>query len=297
MRMEVKVGIFFIVSLVIFFVIVEFLSGIPLLEKEYSLKTYFESIGELTGDSVVKLNGVEIGTVSSIKIVDGKIEVSMNIEQGSPVKKDSVATIKLTSPVGTAYLNLTFGSPETPIASPGSVLPSEESTDLSDVIVEAKGTLTNINETFNSMFKETKETLVEARGALASINEISTSIKQGNGTLGKLVKDESLYNQTKETMTKLDQIADRLNSDKGTFGKFLNDETFYNKATEATTRLNSILEKVDKGEGTLGKLISDDSLYFDTQNAVKKVEKGVDTQEDLAPLSTLGEVFGILTIF
>jgi hypothetical protein len=43
--------------------------------------------------------------------------------------------------------------------------------------------------------------------------------------------------------------------------------------------------------------VSDDSLYFDTKNAVKKVEKSVEIQEDLAPLSTLGATFGILAIF
>jgi len=61
--------------------------------------------------------------------------------------------------------------------------------------------------------------------------------------------------------------------------------------------MNSILQKVNKGEGTLGKLVNDDSLYYDAKSAVRKVEKGVDTQSDLAPLNVIGTAFGVITLF
>ncbi|KRT66070.1 MAG: Mammalian cell entry-like protein domain protein [Candidatus Dadabacteria bacterium CSP1-2] len=324
MKTEVKVGIFFVVALVILLIIFEFIAGIPIFTKEYSLKTYFKSVGELKEGNPVKLSGVEVGKISKIKIVDGKIEVTLKVKKGTPVKNDSLATIKLTSLLGTSYINLAFGSPESPLAQPGSVLQSQEPADVSEILAKVESTVSSIESVFSDNSEKISSILNgldtvlggaargegtlgklikddslynEARDTLANLNEISEDIKQGRGTLGKLVKDESLYNETKETMANLGQLAKRLNSAEGTFGKLLKDDTLYNQATEAATNLNSILKRIDRGEGTIGKLVTDDSLYYDAKDAVKKVEKAVDTQEDLAPLTTIGTAFGILTVF
>ena len=324
MKTEVKVGIFFVVALVILLIIFEFIAGIPIFTKEYSLKTYFKSVGELKEGNPVKLSGVEVGKISKIKIADGKIDVTLKVKKGTPVKNDSLATIKLTSLLGTSYINLAFGSPESPLAQPGSVLQSQEPADVSEILAKVESTVSSIESVFSDNSEKISSILNgldtvlggaargegtlgklikddslynEARDTLANLNEISEDIKQGRGTLGKLVKDESLYNETKETMANLGQLAKRLNSAEGTFGKLLKDDTLYNQATEAATNLNSILKRIDRGEGTIGKLVTDDSLYYDAKDAVKKVEKAVDTQEDLAPLTTIGTAFGILTVF
>src|SRR3990172_455206 len=303
MKTEVKVGIFFVVALVILLIIFEFIAGIPIFTKEYSLKTYFKSVGELKEGNPVKLSGVEVGKISKIKIVDGKIEVTLKVKKGTPVKNDSL---------------------ESPLAQPGSVLQSQEPADVSEILAKVESTVSSIESVFSDNSEKISSILNgldtvlggaargegtlgklikddslynEARDTLANLNEISEDIKQGRGTLGKLVKDESLYNETKETMANLGQLAKRLNSAEGTFGKLLKDDTLYNQATEAATNLNSILKRIDRGEGTIGKLVTDDSLYYDAKDAVKKVEKAVDTQEDLAPLTTIGTAFGILTVF
>ncbi|HLE25847.1 MAG TPA: MlaD family protein [Thermodesulfobacteriota bacterium] len=324
MKTEVKVGIFFVLGLVILLIIFEFITEIPLFTKEYLFKTYFKSVGELKEGNPVKLSGVEVGKISKIKIADGKIEVTLKVKKGTPVKNDSLATIKLTSLLGTSYINLTFGSPESPPAEPGSILQSQEPADVSEILAKVESAVSSIESVFSdngekigsilnsldtvlsgaargegTLGKLIKDDSLynEARDTLANLNEISSDIKQGKGTLGKLVKDESLYNETKETMANLGQLAKRLNSAEGTFGKLLKDDTLYNQATEAATNLNSILKRIDKGEGTIGKLVTDDSLYYDAKDAVKKVERAIDTQEDLAPLTTIGTAFGILTVF
>ncbi len=324
MKTEVKVGIFFFLGLFILLIIFEFITEIPIFTREYSFKTYFKSVGELKEGNPVKMSGVEVGKISKINIADGKIEVDFKVKKGTPVKSDTVAVIKLTSLLGTSYINLTFGSPESPFAQPGSVLQSEEPADVSEILAKVESTVSSIESVFSensekigsilngldsvlagaargegTLGKLIKDDSLynEARDTLANLNEISKDINQGKGTLGKLVKDESLYNETKSTMANLGELTKRLNNAEGTFGKLLKDDTLYNEATEAATSLNSILKKIDKGEGTIGKLISDDSLYYDAKNAVKKVERAVDTQEDLAPLTTIGTAFGILTVF
>src|SRR3989337_1486728 len=290
MKTEVKVGIFFVFGLVILLIIFEFIAGIPIFTREYSFKTYFKSVGELQEGNPVKLSGVEVGKMSKIKIVDGKIEVTWKVKKGAPVKNDSLATIKLTSLLGTSYINLTFGSPESPVAEPGSTLQSREPADVSEILAKVESAVSSIE----SVFSDNGEKI---GSILNSLDTVLSGAARGEGTLGKLIKDDSLYNEARDTLANLNEISSDIKQGKGTFGKLLKDDTLYNQATEAATNLNSILKRIDKGEGTIGKLVTDDSLYYDAKDAVKKVEKAVDTQEDLAPLTTIGTAFGILTVF
>lgn len=330
MRNDIKVGLFFIIALVILLGIFEFVGEIPFLKKQYSLITYFESVGELKVGNPVKLNGVEVGKVAKIRIADNRIMVNMKVKKGVTLKKDSIASIKLTSLLGTSYINLSFGTPKSPAASPGTVLQSKEPPDINEILSKVETTVGSLESAFSAFdaFGENKEQISklitnfglvmedltkgkgtigmllkddtlynEAKGALANINEISGSLKEGRGTLGKLITDESLYNETKVAMSGLAKLGDRISSSEGTIGKLLNDDKLYNEATEAATNLNSILKKINEGEGTLGRLVNQDDLYFDAKNAIQKVEKGISTAEDLAPLATLGTIFGIITIF
>jgi phospholipid/cholesterol/gamma-HCH transport system substrate-binding protein len=285
MSTEFKVGVFFIVGLLILLAIFEFIGGIPFLGGKYTLKTYFKSVDELKEGNPVRLNGVDIGKISEINIANDRIEVIMSVKKGVSIRKDSVASIKLTGLLGTSYVNISFGSPESPVAAPGSVIASKEPADINEILVKVESAVSSLDSAF------------AAFDVLANINDISSSIKEGRGTLGKLVTDSSLFDQTKSAMSNLARLSDSLSTSKGTLGKMLNDDSLYNQANEAATNLNSVLKKINSGHGTLGKLVNDDSLYFDAQNTLKKVDKGVDTAVDLAPLGIIGTSIGVITLF
>ena len=62
-------------------------------------------------------------------------------------------------------------------------------------------------------------------------------------------------------------IAD-INAGRGTIGKLIKDEQVYNDARAAIARFNTTAERIDnvvaaaqRGEGTFGKLLTDDALY------------------------------------
>ncbi len=101
---------------------------------------------------------------------------------------------------------------------------------------------------------ELKSTVLEARGMMTNANSIITQINAGQGTLGKLAKDEKLYVEM----------------------------------TLAMTNAREILEKVNRGQGTMGKIVNDESLYKNVKVSLQKLDKATESLEDQGPLSILG---------
>ncbi len=330
MGAQVKVGIFFVVGLVILLAVFDFVGDVPFFKNEIKVKTYFNSVAELSEGAMVKLEGFEIGRVKSVKIADRNIEVVMNIEKDSGVRADSEASIRLTSLLGASYINLTFGTADSPLAQDGAVLPSVEPADINDIMVKVDSAVSSLDNALGGLdiFGDNKEQVSsivknldlllsglesgegtlgklfkddslysDVTGAFANINEITDSLKEGKGTLGKLLYDDSLYNDTKTALSNFGSLTEKLNTSNGTIGKLLNDDTLYNEATGAATKLNQILEKINSGQGTLGQLVNDDSLYLDAKDTLLKVDKSIDTLDDLAPLGVFGTALGVVTLF
>ncbi len=96
---------------------------------------------------------------------------------------------------------------------------------------------------------------------LASVDRLVTSAQSTDGTLGRLLRDDSLYEELQGTLGDMRTVLGRLERGEGTLGKLLTDEAAYAELTESLENLRSISEKVDRGEGTLGKLVNEESVH------------------------------------
>jgi phospholipid/cholesterol/gamma-HCH transport system substrate-binding protein len=89
-------------------------------------------------------------------------------------------------------------------------------------------------------------------------------------------------------------ILAQVNSGQGTMGKLLKDEALYNEATSSLTTLKEILQKMNQGQGTVGKLINDPDLYRNARMTLQKVDKATEGLEDQGPLSVIGLIINHL---
>jgi phospholipid/cholesterol/gamma-HCH transport system substrate-binding protein len=111
-------------------------------------------------------------------------------------------------------------------------------------------TVTNLN----SLGDDLRLTLADAKQALSGARTVVDSINAGQGSMGKLIKDETLYNETATAMT----------------------------------NLREILQKINRGEGSVGKLVNDESLFRNAKMTLQKLDKATEGLEDQGPLSVLG---------
>jgi phospholipid/cholesterol/gamma-HCH transport system substrate-binding protein len=76
-----------------------------------------ESVSGLSRDSTVKYHGVGVGTVREISLDPNnpeQVRLLLRIDQGTPVREDTTATLEVQGLTGLAYINLDGGSQASP---------------------------------------------------------------------------------------------------------------------------------------------------------------------------------------
>jgi len=118
----------------------------------------------------------------------------------------------------------------------------------------------------------------DVRGSVARINNLMDEIDQGNGTIGKLIKDPALYDQGREAVVDLrksiatiNQVLADLQAGKGTAGRLLKSDELADQLKATIGRLDSMLDKINSGQGTIGMLMNDPSLYENLDGATREL--------------------------
>lgn len=153
-----------------------------------------ESVSGLSLDAPVRYRGVQVGGVRRIALAPGNVELvqlTLDIERGTPVKQDTVAVLRVQGLTGIAHVELSGGSRDSPTLQPG---PGEEHPVIRsgpslmlrlDTAVTAL--LTNLNrssESVNALLDE--QNRVALRRTLANLERLSGTL--ANAELPQLIK-------------------------------------------------------------------------------------------------------------
>lgn len=96
------------------------------------------------------------------------------------------------------------------------------------------------------------------------------------------------------TLTRAQEVMDGVQAGKGTIGLLLKDDKLYNETSTAMTNLREIMEKINRGQGSVGRLVNDESLFKNAKLTLQKLDKATEGLEDQGPLSVLGMAIGTL---
>jgi phospholipid/cholesterol/gamma-HCH transport system substrate-binding protein len=305
--LETRLGIFVMLVVLAAWVIIETLGGVDFFHHGYRISALFDTAQDLKIGNSVKMAGVEIGRVEEIELADNKVKVVMKLHSDTIVKTDSKAMIKFVGLMGQNFVSIDFGTPGAPPAIDGAVLETQEQPDLNAVMAKLDNATTGIENLTKSFSGDTinnllgpltdffKQNSSHIGGAISNIENISGQIAGGQGTVGKLIYTDSLYNSALTTVTNLQDavtevrgVINGVTNGQGTLGKLVTDETLYNSTAASMTNLNQILLKINQGQGTVGKLVNDQEFYKNAKLSLQKLDKAADGLEDQGPLSVLG---------
>jgi phospholipid/cholesterol/gamma-HCH transport system substrate-binding protein len=208
--------------------------------------------------------------------------------------------------LGENYIEIKPGSPQKPpVTHEGELLQGAPPADIDQLLTELSTVATGINDLTRTITQPTDNAQEEKgkRGALQSIisnleetstslKNLSRSIERGEGTLGKLLTDETIYHQLTTTLSDIGVVFENLSSSEGTLIKLFQDEEIYESIKDTTARINAIIKKTEQGEGMAGKLLIDNRIY---EGQTREQEKTPDPSPDestYVPLTALGSMLG-----
>jgi len=192
-----------------------------------------ESVSGLSRDNVVKYQGVDVGRVREIGFDPqhiGEVRLLLQVDQGTPIREDTVATLEAQGLTGLAYINLTGGSAASPLLKPQDgethpVIPSRPSTwgrldlaveelvaDTSDVLKLFKKLLGEHNQ---QRIADTLNNLQTLTGALAerslslatAIDDLAFLAQQAREASGELPQ---LLQQVNDSAAAMRQMAEQI---------------------------------------------------------------------------------------
>ncbi len=218
--LETRLGIFAVLVVFAALLIMETLGGIGFFQRGYHLNALFDTAQELKVGDSVKMAGVEIGRVEKIALENNKVRVTMKLNSGTVVKTDSQAAIRFTGLMGQNFVAIDFGSPDAPQAVDGAVLATVEQPDLNAIMAKLNDAATGIQnltksftgDTINNLLGPLTDLIRQNSGHLSAtisnIEAISGQIASGQGTVGKLIYTDTLYNSALDTVSNLqDTVA------------------------------------------------------------------------------------------
>jgi len=299
---QLKVGITVIVAAVTLAVLIALMSGTGgLFSHRIILKSYFDDANGLRVGAPVRLSGVDIGNVTRIRVVPTNpltpVEVTMRVmtKYDFDLRKDSKTLLSTAGVLGETYINIDSSLARGHVVQDGDVLPSAQVPDFSDVVRSSQSTLQNLDSLIKRMdriisFVESGQGSVgkliydpslynRVNSTVADFQKLVGEISNGQGTLGKLIGDDELYQKANITVDKVNKLIDDLNAGNGTAGKLLKDPTLYDNANKTVANVKQLTDDINAGKGTLGKLAKDQEFANKLQNTMNRLSDLTDRLE------------------
>ena len=245
---EATVGAFLALALIVLAAGIMAVGGESrLFSRKTSYRVVFPSTDGLIVGSPVKMGGVQVGTVTRLKLPTDPgaqgVEVSLGVQRiyDSRVRQGSEASQKFLQYLsGEKYVELTPGDPNQPAIPEGELLPS------------SKG---------SRLFEQSEDIADNLNAITISLKGILEPLQKGEGLLGQVIQNPEFGRQgmakIEATLDDIKEITQRLKDGRGAIGRLLTDEGLAVRLDDlgaAIKDMSTLMESMAKGEGAIGSL-------------------------------------------
>src|SRR5580692_2233276 len=313
---DLRVGLFVLAGLVLLAVVIFYVTGGEGFGAKYRLRAFLPEVDGLTLGAPVRVDGVEVGNVEQISIAvpkagepaskDRNIEVDMRIQSKyqTYIRTDSSAGLITEGLLGNRYVDIDRGYVGRVLQNEDEI-PGREEKALKEVVERSA----DLMDSLSSITKQASAILMDVRNgrgslgkfmvdetaynhlnnSLGDVDRLMGDIKAGKGTLGKLVTDDEMYNRVNSVAGRVDNVLEAVQNQQGTLGKLVYDTGIHESAKRLMDNSNALLGDVRGGKGTLGKLATDDSLFASYKQAGENLSSA--TAKMNSNENTIGKFF------
>ncbi|GEM51603.1 MCE family protein [Empedobacter brevis] len=293
---EFKIGIVAVLTLIGFFMLFNFLKGQNIFSSGRLFTVKYENVNGLAPSKPVSVNGLRVGQVKEIKIIDTAkpiyFEVVISVEKNIEFSKKTIAEIYEPGLMSGPEVRLVLDyGPD--IAKDGDYLQgriaggmldgftkqlSPTQAKLDSVLLSFNQTLGSVNNVLDpSTQQDIKAMLRNLNHTIDSFDKTAKSLTETSNSANRLIAtNEKTLNTTltnasatmasaKATVDKFGKTADKLNA--------LELDQVIKNFENASKNLNTLLEDMNNGKGSLGKLAKDETLANELEATIKNMNE------------------------
>ena len=262
---QLRVGLTVLFASVTLAVLIFLMSGTGgVFTRKITITSYFDNSSGLRVGAPVRLEGVDIGNVQSIRLVQGHAEtpvevlMKVNTKYAFNLHKDSVTSLATAGVLGETYIDISSITAKGPQAVDGDTLATRDHPDIQDVVRASQSTLQNMD------------------SLLKRLDRIVAFVESGQGSIGKLIYDPGLYDRLNTTVGEFKGLMDEIQQGKGSIGPLLTSDEAYKKVIAAVDKVNLLIDELQQGKGTAGKLLKDEELYNNVNKTIANIKQLTD---------------------
>jgi phospholipid/cholesterol/gamma-HCH transport system substrate-binding protein len=258
---QLKVGIVSLSSIILLGIAVFLITGQAGFFAETNVyRAYTPDAGGLRDGAAVRLAGVTVGSVQQVALsgrpeLNEAVEILMEINAhfAPDIRTNSEILLGTEGVLGDRYINIVRGTQEGEPIPAGGIIPFRQTAEFTELVGGSRDLLDNLN-------------VLTTR-----LNAIVETIDTGQGTVGRLINDDSLYNRIDATVSSAERLVEQISSGEGTLWQLVRSRELYDNLNATTEKLQSVADKIENGDGTVGRLLRDPSLF---ENAEQLIAKG-----------------------
>lgn len=205
-----------------------------------------EAVTGLTEGGSVQYNGISVGTVDTLSLAPDdprKVIAKVKLRASTPVKVDTHAKLSFTGLTGTAFIQLTGGSPDAPLLAAAD--------DEVPTIITESSALQNIAETANKLVARLDKVLSDENinniaKTLENLQNATGAISDQRADLGALITNARISSE--KLANTLDTTNNAVNSI---------DRELVQKLPQLIAKLDSTLSRMDSAANNADKLIGE----------------------------------------
>ncbi|MEZ0365602.1 MlaD family protein [Mycobacterium sp. pUA109] len=235
----------------------------------------FAQAASLRPGNPITVAGIEVGTVSSMKLVDGHVEAGLTVRDNVPLGKDTRAVINVMTILGSRYLALI---PDGPGSLPHKTITLDHTQvpyDLQTALEDATTTFDQVN---SDQFAQSLAVLGRQLNglpailpqAMANLNTLSAITAGRRDQLGTLLKStQRVANTLRAQQTNLGNLVDR---GQDLLGTFVARQATFHAMLAALTNLAGDLNNI---------VVNDRPMLDDMLNSLHQLSDMIGQHDDL----------------
>ena len=218
-----------------------------LFARQFELNATFGKVTGLQVGTRVRLAGLDAGEVLEIQIPprpSERFRVRMRVREDlrQLVRTDSVPSIQTDGIVGNAFVQLNVGSENAPVVSPGATLIGTDPVEFADLIQEGRTTFQTVATQISGLSGDTANAIKALTGAADTTTRVIDDVGKNVETL--TARSAAAVAEAQAALTEAQRLMTAIRSGEGTIGRLMTDDALYQRLASASREVEQSMQNV-----------------------------------------------------